>query len=49
MAFYKHAMKSSGTVQSALRILHDKGVIKKENDGYSVANRLLEIWVKMEY
>lgn len=45
----KHAMKSPSTVQSALRVLHEKGVLKKEGGSYSVANRLLEIWVKMEY
>lgn len=45
----KHSMKSPSTVQSALRVLHDKGVLRKDGDSYSVANRLLEIWVKMEY
>lgn len=45
----KHAMKSPSTVQSALRVLHEKGVLRKEGNFYSVANRLLEIWVKMEY
>jgi hypothetical protein len=45
----KHAIKSPSTVQSALRVLHDKGVLRKDGDSYSVANRLLEIWVKMEY
>ncbi len=45
----KHAMKSPSTVQSALRVLHGKGVLRKEGNFYSVANRLLEIWVKMEY
>ena len=45
----KHAIKSPSTVQSALRVLHEKGVLKKEGDSYSVANRFLEIWVRMEY
>lgn len=45
----KHAMKSPSTVQSALRVLHDKGVLRKDSNIYSVANRLLEIWVKREY
>lgn len=45
----KHALKSPSTVQSALRVLHNKGVLRKGGDSYSVANRLLEIWVKMEY
>lgn len=45
----KHAMKSPSTVQSALRVLHEKGVLRKEGDSFSVANRLLEIWVNMEY
>ncbi len=45
----KHAMKSPSTVQSALRALHDKGVLRKDSDSYSVANRMLEIWVKEEY
>jgi hypothetical protein len=45
----KHAIKSPSTVQSALRVLHEKGVLRKEGDSYSVANRLLEIWVKREY
>jgi len=50
MAFCKkHALKSPSTVQSALRVLHDKGVIRKEGDSYSIANRLLAIWIKMEY
>ena len=45
----KHALKSPSTVQSALRVLNEKGVLRKEGDNYSVANRLLEIWVRMEY
>lgn len=45
----KHAMKSPSTVQSALRVLHEKGVLRKEGDAYSVANRLLGIWLKSEY
>jgi hypothetical protein len=45
----KHALKSPSTVQSALRVLHDKGILRKESDRYSVANRLLEIWVRKEY
>ena len=45
----KHDLKSPSTVQSALRVLHDKGVLRKEGDSYSVANRLLGVWVKGEY
>lgn len=45
----KHAMKSPSTVQSALRVLHEKGILRKDGDSYSVANRLLGIWVKREY
>ena len=45
----KHAMKSPSTVQSALRVLQGKGILRKDGDRYSVANRLLEIWVKKEY
>ena len=45
----KHCMKSPSTVQSALRVLHDKGVIRKEGEVYSVTNRLLGIWLTMEY
>ena len=44
MAFCKkHALKSPSTVQSALRVLHGKGVLRRFGDRYSVANRLLEI------
>lgn len=45
----KHSMKSPSTVQSALRVLHDKGTIKKEGNSYSVTNRLLGMWLKTEY
>lgn len=45
----KHAMKSPSTVQSALRVLHDKGIVRKEGNSYSITNRLLSIWLKAEY
>ena len=45
----KHALKSPSTVQSALRVLHDKGMIHKDGSTYSVTNRLFEIWIKKEY
>lgn len=45
----KHSMKSPSTVQSALRVLHDKGIVRKDGDSYSVTNRLLGIWLAMEY
>ena len=45
----KHSMKSPSTVQSALRVLHDKGIIRKEGNSYSVTNRLLGIWLTTEY
>ena len=45
----KHAMKSPSTVQSALRVLHDKGIVSKKDNMYSITNRLLGIWLKMEY
>lgn len=45
----KHALKSPSTVQSALRVLHDKGMIHKDGITYSVTNRLFGIWIKKEY
>ena len=45
----KHSMKSPSTVQSALRVLHDKGIVRKDGTTYSVTNRLLGIWLAMEY
>ncbi len=45
----KHAMKSPSTVQSALRVLHDKGVVRKQDNTYSVTNRLFGIWLTTEY
>lgn len=45
----KHSMKSPSTVQSALRVLHDKGIVRKDGNSYSVTNRLLGIWLAMEY
>lgn len=45
----KHAMKSPSTVQSALRVLHDKGIVSKIDNTYSITNRLLSIWLRMEY
>lgn len=50
MAFCKkHSMKSPSTVQSALRVLHDKGIIRKEGNSYSITNRLLGMWLTTEY
>ncbi len=45
----KHSMKSPSTVQSALRVLHDKGIVRKEGNSYSVTNRLLGMWLTTEY
>lgn len=45
----KHAIKSPSTAQSALRVLHDKGIVRKEGNSYSITNRLLGIWLKTEY
>lgn len=45
----KHSMKSPSTVQSALRVLHDKGIVRKDGNSYSVTNRLLGIWLTREY
>ena len=45
----KHSMKSPSTVQSALRVLHDKGVVRKDGTTYSVTNRLFGIWLAMAY
>ena len=50
VAFCKrHSMKSPSTVQSALRVLHDKGIVRKDGNSYSVTNRLLGIWLAKEY
>lgn len=45
----KHFLKSPSSVQSALRVLHDSGVIQKEGETYSLTNRLLELWLVNEY
>lgn len=45
----KHSMKSPSTVQSALRVLHDKGIVRKDGTAYSVTNRLFGIWLAMAY
>ena len=45
----KHALKSPSTVQSALRVLHDKGIVGKDGDSYTVTNRLLGLWLAMAY
>lgn len=45
----KHSMKSPSTVQSALRVLHNKGIVRKDGNSYSVTNRLLGIWLAREY
>lgn len=50
VAFCKrHAMKSPSTVQSALRVLHDKGIVRKQDTTYSLTNRLFGIWLTTEY
>ena len=45
----KHSIKSPSTVQSALRVLHDKGIVRRDGNSYSVTNRLLGIWLAREY
>ena len=45
----KHSMKSPSTVQSALRVLHDKGTVSRKGNTYSITNRLLRIWLVREY
>ena len=45
----KHSMKSPSTVQSALRVLHDKGIVRKDGTTYSATNRLFGIWLAMAY
>ena len=45
----KHSMKSPSTVQSALRVLHEKGTITKEKTVYSITNRLFGMWLIQEY
>lgn len=45
----KHSMKSPSTVQSAMRVLHDKGIVRKDGTTYSVTNRLFGIWLAMAY
>ena len=41
----KHSLKSPSTVQSALRALHDKGIVAKRENTYSLTNRFLGIWI----
>jgi len=49
-SFYqKHSMKSTSTVQSALRVLHDKGIVRKDGTTYSVTDRMFGIWLAMAY
>lgn len=45
----KHSMKSPSTVQSALRVLHDRGIVRKEGNVYSITNRLFGLWLKKQY
>ena len=45
----KHSMKSPSTIQSALRVLHNKGIVNKKDNAYSITNRLFGIWLKTEY
>lgn len=45
----KYSMKSPSTVQSALRVLHDDGVVNRKDSGFYVTNRLLGLWLKREY
>ena len=41
----KHALKSPSTVQSALRVLHDKGIVARAENTYFLTNRFLGIWL----
>ena len=41
----KHALKSPSTVQSALRVLHDKGIVARTENTYFLTNRFLGIWL----
>lgn len=45
----KHALKSPSTVQSALRVLYDKEIVRKDGSAYTVTNRFLGFWLKGEY
>lgn len=45
----KHSMKSPSTVQSALRVLHNKGIVNRKGNSYSITNRLFGIWLSAEY
>lgn len=45
----KHALKSPSTVQSALRVLYDKQIVRKDGSAYTVTNRFLGLWLKGEY
>ena len=45
----KHSMKSPSTVQSALRVLHNKGIVNRKGNSYSITNRLFGIWLSTEY
>ena len=45
----KHSLKSPSTVQSALRVLHDKGIVRRDGNTYSVTNRLLGSWLASEF
>ena len=50
MAFVKkHSLKSPSTVQSAANALYDNEVITKENDAYSIYNRLFSHWIRKKY
>lgn len=45
----KHALKSPSTVQSALRVLHDRGTVSRKGNSYSITNRFLRLWLVKEY
>ena len=50
MSFCKrHAMKSPSTVQSALRVLYDKAVLRRDGEFYSMTNPLFRIWIVSKY
>lgn len=50
IAFCKrYSLRSPSTVQSALRALHEDGVVNKKEKGYYVTNRLLGLWLRKEY
>ncbi|MBR0500131.1 MAG: ATPase [Bacteroidales bacterium] len=45
----RHFLKSPSTVQSALRALHEKGIVRRDGNTYSITNRFLGSWLAKEY